>query len=74
MRCATKPRCAIHFVGRKTISSAESDTPLNSSPAGQGALGGSNSWAYGINDAGDIVGTARTPAGSDHAFLHSAEP
>jgi probable HAF family extracellular repeat protein len=34
-----------------------------------GTLGGTTSRAYGINDRTQIVGTARTAAGADHAFL-----
>jgi probable HAF family extracellular repeat protein len=40
-----------------------------------GSFGGSWSKAYGINDAGQVVGTAQTAGGSFHAFLrngHSA--
>jgi len=35
-----------------------------------GTLGGRNSHAFGINDAGDIVGRAETSNGEVHAFLH----
>jgi probable HAF family extracellular repeat protein len=36
-----------------------------------GTLGGSNSWAYGINSAGQVVGDSITASGADHAFLYS---
>jgi probable HAF family extracellular repeat protein len=36
-----------------------------------GTLGGSSSDAYGINEAGDIVGRARTATEATHAFLYS---
>ncbi|HEY7526932.1 MAG TPA: HAF repeat-containing protein [Candidatus Limnocylindria bacterium] len=34
-----------------------------------GGLGGSYSGAHAINDAGQVVGYAKTPDGADHAFL-----
>lgn len=34
-----------------------------------GTLGGMNSFAYGLNDAGQVVGAADTGYGSQHAFL-----
>jgi probable HAF family extracellular repeat protein len=36
-----------------------------------GTLGGSRSDAYGINEAGDVVGRARTASEQTHAFLYS---
>lgn len=33
----------------------------NGSMTDTGTFGGSNSWAYGINDSGDVVGSAETP-------------
>ncbi|HLJ97577.1 MAG TPA: hypothetical protein VKU02_30735, partial [Gemmataceae bacterium] len=36
-----------------------------------GTLGGWGSYAYGINNQGQVVGTAQTAAGSWHAFLYS---
>jgi probable HAF family extracellular repeat protein len=36
-----------------------------------GTLGGAYSNAYGINDAGQIVGNAYTASGQNHAFLYS---
>jgi len=44
----------------------------NGAPTDLGTLGGSNSWAYGINSAGLIVGDAYTASGADHAFLYSS--
>ncbi|MHC4714151.1 MAG: DUF3466 family protein [Planctomycetota bacterium] len=35
--------------------------------------GGTESWAYGINDAGQVVGWARTAAGERRAFLWTPE-
>src|SRR5262245_59554934 len=35
-----------------------------------GTLGGSSSLAYGINDAGQVVGEATTSGGYGHAFLY----
>jgi probable HAF family extracellular repeat protein len=37
-----------------------------------GDLGGGTAVAYGINNAGQIVGTATTPSGAMHAFLYYA--
>ncbi len=37
-----------------------------------GTLGGLSSYAYDINDVGQIVGYARTTGGNDHAFLWQA--
>jgi len=34
-----------------------------------GGLGGSNSWATGINEAGQVAGYAETAAGEQHAFI-----
>ncbi len=34
-----------------------------------GTLGGSNSLAYGVNLAGQVVGYSETAAGEQHAFL-----
>jgi probable HAF family extracellular repeat protein len=36
-----------------------------------GTLGGSYSYAYGINDLGQVVGYSRTASGRDHAVLWS---
>lgn len=36
-----------------------------------GTLGGADSYAYGINDAGQITGQADTASGGAHAFLYS---
>ena len=36
-----------------------------------GTLGGTYSYAYGINNLGQVVGTAQTSAGAWHAFLYS---
>jgi probable HAF family extracellular repeat protein len=36
-----------------------------------GTLGGSSSWAYGINASGQVVGAADTSSGYQHAFLYS---
>ena len=36
-----------------------------------GTLGGAQSWAYGINKAGLIVGTAEVPNGFGHACVWS---
>jgi probable HAF family extracellular repeat protein len=36
-----------------------------------GTLGGSYSYAYGINDSGQVVGYSRTAGGLDHAFMWS---
>jgi probable HAF family extracellular repeat protein len=36
-----------------------------------GTLGGPNSYAYDINDSGQVVGTADTPDGFRHPFLYS---
>ncbi|KQW00644.1 HAF repeat-containing protein [Rhizobacter sp. Root1221] len=36
-----------------------------------GDLGGDYSWAHGINNAGDVVGNARTADGLSHAFLYT---
>jgi len=35
-----------------------------------GTLGGSNSWAYGINTSGQVVGYSDTSSGEYHAFLY----
>jgi probable HAF family extracellular repeat protein len=37
-----------------------------------GTLGGVSGEAYGINDAGEVVGWAATTAGDNHAFLWTA--
>ena len=37
-----------------------------------GTLGGDYSYAYGINDSGQIVGWASTSSGYGHAFLYEA--
>ena len=37
-----------------------------------GTLGGTNSRAYGVNDAGQVVGESRLPSGQTHAFFWSA--
>jgi probable HAF family extracellular repeat protein len=34
-----------------------------------GTLGGWNSWAYGINEAGQVMGLSETASGARHAFL-----
>jgi probable HAF family extracellular repeat protein len=34
-----------------------------------GTFGGSESWAYGLNDQGDVVGSADEPNGTYHAFV-----
>lgn len=34
-----------------------------------GTLGGASSWAYGINNSGQVVGYAQIAAGGSHAFL-----
>ena len=34
-----------------------------------GTLGGGYSYAYGINDAGQVVGGSDTAAGASHAFI-----
>ena len=39
-----------------------------------GTLGGDGSYAYGINDAGQITGQAWTVAGVPHAFLYEGTP
>lgn len=36
-----------------------------------GTLGGSNSWAYGINTTGQMVGDSNTASGADHGFIYS---
>jgi probable HAF family extracellular repeat protein len=36
-----------------------------------GTLGGTNSWAWGVNDTGQVVGDAETSTGESHAFLYS---
>lgn len=36
-----------------------------------GALGGGSAQAYGINNAGVVVGTAQTADGSYHAFMYN---
>jgi probable HAF family extracellular repeat protein len=36
-----------------------------------GTLGGTSSGAYGINNAGQVMGTAFTSGGVKHAFLYS---
>jgi probable HAF family extracellular repeat protein len=36
-----------------------------------GTLGGSYSNGWGINDLGDVVGSAQDPAGKYHAFIHT---
>ena len=36
-----------------------------------GTLGGTDSWAFGINNNGQIVGGSYTASGQDHAFLYS---
>jgi probable HAF family extracellular repeat protein len=38
-----------------------------------GTLGGTSSWAYGINDSGQVVGWADTADGDPHAFLYSGD-
>jgi probable HAF family extracellular repeat protein len=35
-----------------------------------GTLGGIESWAYGLNNLGHVVGWAELPAGNYHAFVH----
>jgi probable HAF family extracellular repeat protein len=44
-------------------------TNPNSSPTDLGTLGGTNSHAYGVNQVGDVVGTAEMASGVAHAFL-----
>lgn len=36
-----------------------------------GLLGGLNTWAYAINNSGQVVGTGETASGARHAFLYS---
>jgi probable HAF family extracellular repeat protein len=40
--------------------------------AGLGTLGGSSSYAFGLNDAGQVVGESRVAGGANHAFIYSA--
>src|SRR5215203_1320141 len=49
-------------------------TPSTTSYAVQdlGTLGGSSSYARGINDSGKVVGRSVTSDGSHHAFLYDA--
>ena len=39
-----------------------------------GTLGGNHSWAYGINDSGQIVGWCFTSSGQQHAVLWTPVP
>jgi probable HAF family extracellular repeat protein len=36
-----------------------------------GTLGGTSSYAYGINASGQVVGVAKTGSGSNHAFIYN---
>jgi probable HAF family extracellular repeat protein len=55
--------------GQPTQWFADDGTGANSLMVSLGTLGGANSWARDINDAGQIVGEADTAHGSTHAFL-----
>jgi probable HAF family extracellular repeat protein len=56
-------------VGLTLFTTATATTPSYYAVTNLGTLGGSNSYAFGINDTGQVVGEAETSSGNSHAFL-----
>ena len=58
-------------VGMSILTATFAATSFSYTVTDLGTLGGSSSQAYGINDAGQVVGKADTSSGLSHAFLWS---
>jgi probable HAF family extracellular repeat protein len=56
-------------VGLTLFTTATATTPSYYAVTNLGTLGGSNSYAFGINETGQVVGEAETSSGNSHAFL-----
>jgi probable HAF family extracellular repeat protein len=50
---------------------SQPDRPIDPANDDLGTLGGSNSYAFGINNHGDVVGSSETPKCEFHAFVYA---